>query len=164
MRISRRSKLLLVGATVAGLLVGGAAIASNMGFKLIFKLLHEGTLSANDVAVSIPFNTPFQKAQDIFLAVPEGDISSVTRLNPSDGTQTIWFPSPGTPAEDNFDIATGEGYQIRIPSGTDSSITLVGSHDPSFAYNFFVAGKEFLFSVPYHTVWVEAQDIFRATR
>lgn len=159
MRMSRRFKLLLGGFVVAGLLVGGVAVASNMGFKLVFDLTHTGSLPANDFSVSIPFNTPFGNAQDIFLAAPGA--SQVARLNSATNTFTVWFPAAGQ-GPNNFSVAKGEGYMIRIPNGTSTSITLVGSNDPSFTYNFNIAGRDYLISIPYNTTWQVAQDLYKA--
>lgn len=159
MRISRNIKLLLGGFVVAGLLVG-VVYASNMGFKLVFGLAHTGGLPANDFSVSIPFNTPFNVANDIYQAAPGA--AFVARLNAASNTFTIWVPLPGNFAN-NFPVAKGEGYLIRIPGGTSTSITLVGSHDPAFTYNFNIAGRDFLISIPYHTTWQVAQDLYKAT-
>jgi hypothetical protein len=126
-----------------------------MGYKLVFQLAHTGTLTANDFSVSVPFNTPFATANDIFQAAPGA--SFVARLNASSNTFTIWFPLQGNV---DFPVTKGEGYLIRIPSGTSTSITLVGSNDPAFTYNFNIAGRDFLISIPYSTTWQVAQDVF----
>jgi hypothetical protein len=151
--------LLLGGFAVAGLLVGSAVLASNFGFKLVYDLTHTGGLPANDFSVGPAFNSPFVNAQDIYQAAPGA--AFVARLNASSNTFTIWFPIAGN-AANNFSVAKGEGYLIRIPSGVSTSITLVGSHDPSFTYNFNIAGRDFLVAIPYHTTWQFAQDVFKA--
>jgi len=158
MRWPLKHKLLLAGVLLA-VVVGGVAVASNIGYKLVFPLVHSGGLLANDFSVSIPFNTPFNVAQDIYLAAPGATL--VARLNPSTNTFTVWVPVAGS-AANNFPVATGEGYLIRIPSGTSSSITLVGSNDPSYTYNFNIAGRDFLISIPYSTTWQVANDLFKA--
>jgi hypothetical protein len=159
MRWPLRHKLVLTGVALA-VVVAGVAFASNMGFKLVFGLAHTGGLPANDFSVSIPFNTPFNVANDVYQAAPGA--AFVARLNAASNTFTIWTPLPGNFAN-NFTLATGEGYLIRIPAGTSTSITLVGSHDPAFTYNFNIAGRDFLISVPYHTTWQVAQDLYKAT-
>ena len=158
MKRSRVFKLLAAGTVGAALLVGGFVIASNVGYKLIYPLAHSGTLPANDFQVSVPFSTPLLVANDLFLAAPGATL--VARLNAATNTFQAWFPGF---IGNNFPIVAPEGYIVRIPNGTSTSVTFVGAHNPAIVYNYNVANADFLVSIPYHTIWKTANDIFQAT-
>lgn len=159
MKRSRVFKLLAAGTVGAVLLVGGLVIASNIGYKLIFPLVFSGTLGANDFQVSVPFSTPLQTANDLLQAAPGA--TQVVRLNAATNTVQVWFPGF---FGNNFPIVAPEGYMIRMSSGAPAtSVTFVGAHDPAIVYNYNVANVDFLVSIPYHTTWKTANDIFQAT-
>jgi hypothetical protein len=160
MKRSRVFKLLAAGTVGAALLVGGFVIASNIGVKLIYPLNYSGTLNGNDFLVSLPFVSPLSIADDLLKAAPGA--TKVTRFDPSIPKFIVWFP--GVDAVNNFQIVPGEGYIISIPKETTtSSITFVGAHDPARVYNYNVSGLDFFVSIPYHTVWQDLDDIFKAT-
>ncbi len=159
MKRTRVFKLLAAGTVGAVLLVGGLVIASNIGYKLIYPLVYSGTLGANDFQVSVPFSTPLQDANDLLLAAPGA--SQVSRLNPATNTVQVWFPGF---FGNNFPIVAPEGYIIRLQdTALPTAVTFVGAHDPSIVYNFNKANADFLVSIPYHTTWKNANDIFQAT-
>ena len=158
MKRSRVFKFLAAGTVGAVLLVGGLVIASNIGVKLIYPLVYSGTLGANDFQVSVPFSTPLQTANDLLQAAPGA--SQVVRLNAATNTFQVWFPGF---IGNNFPIVAPEGYMIRLSPGGNTAVTFVGAHDPSIVYNYNVANADFLVSIPYHTTWKTANDIFQAT-
>jgi hypothetical protein len=158
MKRSRVFKLLAAGTVGAALLVGGFVIASNIGVKLIYPLVYSGSLLANDFQVSVPFSTPLQTANDLFQAAPGA--TQVAKLNAATNTVVIWFPGF---FGNNFPIVAPEGYLVRIPQFGNTSVTFVGAHNPSIVYNYNVANADFLVSIPYHTTWKKANDIFQAT-
>ena len=153
---TRLFKFLAVGTVGVALLVGGLVIASNIGYKFIYRLTHTGVLNANDFQVSIPYNTPLANAKALLDSALGA--TQVARLEPTSNTFESWaFQDPPVL---NFPILTGEGYIVRIPQFVTSSITFVGSHNPGTTVNFNVANTDFLSSVPYHTVWTVAKEMF----
>jgi hypothetical protein len=130
---------LVVGAVCVALLVGGVAVASNMGFKYV------ASVTANkSFNVALPWNNNYTNAQSL---LTDTGAVSVQRLTEAKVLQT-WS---GTGV--NFTITKAEGYILNAGAG-GLTPTLVGSHDPNFLVD-FPAGS-FNFGTPYHTTLTNA--------
>jgi hypothetical protein len=175
-----------IGITLGLVLVAGAALASNTGFKLNYGPLFfdpAGKLSNNNW-ISLPFF--FFPNGNVGIS-PQNANDWCTDLNgappPSTAkiTQIIRFDSlsdtPKTKGCSNtikvFDLVPGEGYSVK-PSGANMIIDIVGSHDDLYAPNkpgasklygplfFDPAGKlsnNNWVSVPYHSIANNANDL-----
>ena len=139
-----------LGLLVPGLLLG----ASNMGFK-VNRLLVGG----NSIKqwVSIPYRSPYHNADDILQRLMAGS-GTVTRYLPTFPASTeFWTGSLGT----NFAVMPGEGYELA-PTITIERL-IVGSHDASVVVpaGGFIANREYIMSIPYHSVSETADDLLR---
>lgn len=143
-----RTKVVLVLAAVFMLVVGGTAVASNMGFKITIPLAAGGYSNW----VSLPYYNSYTTAASIF-----GDITGCTQVsrwdNPS-GTYQSYTGGRGT----GFNVTPGEAYLIKVSSATDWIV--VGSHDPSLALTLSAGGASNWVSIPYHTTATTASGLF----
>lgn len=137
-------------AAVAGLalLVGGVAVASNMGFKFV------PNLTAGSNNLSIPWNNNYSNAQALLTDLRTGgDVTNVERLELGK-TFSTW---DGFGGGVNFPIVKSTGYVANIGTGPTTP-TVVGSHDPNFTVSLSSTGSHSL-SAPYHQTHSNAQDL-----
>ncbi len=149
--MKRNSKLwgLVAGAAIVALLVGGTAIASNMGFKFV------PNVGANSFFnLSLPWNNNYTAAKDLFNDLPGSQ--AVNKVN-SNGTQSSWFS--GAPSAQNYPIIKGEGYIVEAGASGVTTAVIVGSHDPNFTLS-FTAGQFFNAAAPYHQTFTRANELF----
>lgn len=155
-----RTKVLLTVAVVAMLALGGAVMASNMGFK-----------------ISIPFTA----GQPKYVSVPnyctvngvtiEGGTAVAANLRNelitagsggAAGQTPVYYYTGnawqryagGGIGQVNFTLAPGIGYQCVTTAGINWIV--VGSHNPSLSIS-FTAGQPKYVAVPYHTTSTTAQ-------
>lgn len=149
--MAKHTKLLLTGVLL--LAVGGAVIASNMGFKLVPNL----NQASKTFTISLPNNNNYATASSVFddINLSGCTANKIERIVPSAGAKArqIW-DGTGT----DFTIAKGDGYLLEVAASCTTWV-VVGSHDPAFQMN-FQANKETLTSVPYHTTALTANDLF----
>lgn len=149
--MKRNSKLwgLVAGAAIVALLVGGTAIASNMGFKFV------PNVGANTFFnLSLPWNNNYTAANGLFNDLPGS--ASVFKVN-ANASQTEW--NAGASSTQNFPVIKGEGYIVKAgPSGVTTAV-VVGSHDPNFTLN-FTAGNFFNAAAPYHQTFTRANELY----
>src|SRR5262245_24950486 len=158
--MAKHMKLWVLGALI--LVVGGTALASNMGFKLVPNI----NAGAQNFTLSLPINNNYTNAQSLFndlsASCPgalSGTGGKVERIVPSAGgkTRQTWSAAGGT----NFAIAKTEGYIVQTATGTTcTTAVIVGSHDPALAYSFATPSINYLVSIPYHTTAQNARDLF----
>ena len=150
--MAKHMKLWVVGALL--LAVGGAVVASNMGFKFV-----PNVQLNKDTTISLPLNNNYADANSVFTDIQGSGCTPVRvqRIVPSAGAKTkqTWSGS-GT----NFAIAKGEGYLV-VTSNNCTTWVIVGSHDPAYVYN-IQASKDTLVSIPYHTTATSADDIYQS--
>ena len=162
---------------VAAIGIGSLVVASNMGFKGKF------SFTANEKTwFSPPYHSPYQTANDLMLAINPGSGGVVQRTVATNPPSFQFWDSQaqvgnGLPA--NFVLNAGEGYEIR----SNASVTpvVVGSHNPFTALPLaqnglpanadagiplggstpagFVANRDYLISVPWHTTYLTAEDL-----
>lgn len=149
--MKRNSKLwgLVAGAAIVAMLVGGTAIASNMGFKFV------PNVGANSFFnLALPWNNNYTAAKDLFNDLPGAQ--TVNKVN-SNGTQLSWFA--GAPSAQNYAITKGEGYIVEAGATGVSTAVIVGSHDPNFTLS-FTAGTFFNAAAPYHQTFTRANELY----
>lgn len=151
------SKRRFVGVMLAALAVvlAGAALASNMGFKLNYTLIAAGN------PVPVPENTVNPNSQDGTneLALPDfrqtglgtakqlltdvgtaaGSISKFLRGNNSLCTYTAAKPFACTT---DFALNKGEGYRLKVNGSTNVQYIVVGSQDPTTPTVSFIAAGQ----------------------
>ena len=140
---------LLAGVAAVALMIGGTAVASNMGFKFVPNIA-----AGNFFNLSLPWFNNYTKANELFNDLPGAD--SVTKVN-ANGSKTDWFN--GAPFSQNFAIVKAEGYIVKAgPSGVTTAV-IVGSHDPNYTLT-FNAGEFFNAASPYHQTFTKANELF----
>lgn len=178
----RKSSRVTIGLSLVGaiiLVAGGAAIASNAGFKMNKPLVPAGAGLVGSNWTSIPYFSPYGA-----ILIPAGPNAgkpsvqgvcdglgmtvgsgSITTLNEVSGTFSAGIcGAVGTGAggtANQVELRAGKGLQIRDPNLTNAII--VGSHDPSLSLTIPAAGSgavgSFWLSVPYHSTWTNLQDV-----
>lgn len=141
-----KNRVLLVGAAVVILLIGSAAIASNMGFKISIPLAASG---ANNW-VSIPYYNSYTDATSIYT---DAVASQVSRWDNTAGALQTWT-GRGT----NFAVTPGEAYLLKVT--TAKNWIVVGSHNPSLAISLVASGANNWVSVPYHKTATDASTLY----
>jgi hypothetical protein len=140
---------LLVWAAVVLLLVGSAAIASNMGFKINIPL----TSGVNSY-VSIPYYNSYTTAATLRNDINAG-IGGTATVYGYNGTLWQRYAGGGL-GQVNFNVTAGQGYGV-LPAVTGNWI-LVGTHNPTLALA-FTSGVNNYVSVPYHTTATTAATL-----
>ena len=164
--IKLKSLHLSVAVVLAAALIlaaGGAAVASNMGFKMN-KGLVANTATSGQNWVAFPYNNPYgtiknfcnQTGLPSSLAAP----ITITQVNPANN-----IASSVTCLNANLQTLPTDCTGIRVvvaPAANVSSIIIVGSHNPTKSCtvpaNTATSGQ-FWFNVPYHTTAVTAKDL-----
>ncbi len=155
MRSIARSSAHRLAALALGLalLAASVPLASNMGFKLTPNI---GPNQAYNMA--LPWNNNYVWGSDVMNDIRDagGSIVRITKILPN-GKYLDWFD--GAPPNNNFHALKSEAYILRTGPGGITTWTVVGSHDPSFAFT-FNAGKSFNASPPYHQIFTKASQLF----
>jgi hypothetical protein len=170
---SRLTVAVLVAAAIL-IAAGGAAIGSNMGFKLNkpIAFIPTGPTSAKgDNWTSFPFNNPYGTAGQF---CSQTGITSTGAVTAPKAAITIVNPVTGSASSCTCGTSTcnatnlptdGRGIRIRQPNvvGAPTSIIIVGSHNPTLGVTVPKSGAgaigDFWFSVPYHTTAVSFNDL-----
>lgn len=143
----RKARGWLTGLTGVALLLGGFALASNMGFKFVPNIAAGGGFN-----LSLPWNNNYNTAKDLFDDISPQKVAKVE----SDSTFTEWF-GPGGGVD--FPVAKGEAYFVTASSSGALTPVIVGSHDPNYTMS-FTGGEGFNASAPYHQTLSSAKDLF----
>lgn len=140
---------LVAGIAVVALVVGGLAVASNMGFKFVPNMPSDASYN-----LSLPWNNNYSKAEDLRKDLANyGTVKRVSKFN-SDATLSSWDGNPGS---NNFAIQKGEAY-IVVTGSNGLQPVIVGSHDPNFTIS-IAANQSFNASAPYHQTLSKAEDL-----
>lgn len=161
-RTSRPTVAVLVAAALI-LMVGGAAVASNMGFKMNKPLVKVATGQTGNNWTSIPYHNPYGTINGfctqtglVSTGVTRTSITTKNYVTDTEGFRTYNCGStaPVPPA-----LVPGKAIQIRQPNiaAATTSIIVVGSHNSGQPITFTEA-LDAWFSVPYHTTWVNTND------
>jgi len=168
-----KSHFTLVAILVAVTMVvaGSVAIASNTGFKANKAMQAAGAGQIGNTWLSIPFFNPYGNIGTF--CAQTGLVSagltraSVTFFDPGTGVATV--VTCGTGAALAQPIVPGLGIRVRnagtVALPPPANIIIVGSHNPSLSIVVpdtsvpAPAIGNYLFSVPYHTTAVSANDL-----
>lgn len=146
-------------AALAGiaLLLGGVAVASNMGFKFVPDM--PVAAGGNAYNLSLPWNNNYTDASSLFNDIAVyGPVQRVTRFE-ANSTLTSWLgPGSGTT---NFALTKGQAVIVYAGlAGGNLRPVIVGSHDPNFTFTF--SPGAFDASAPYHQTYTNAAGVFDA--
>jgi hypothetical protein len=166
---------LAVVATVAAILIaGGAAIASNAGFKLNKGITLAGAGQVGDNWISLPYYQPYGTIGGF--CTQTGLSSTGGALVPKAGVVEVdpltGAPSPftcGSAGAAARNLIAGRGYRVRQPNvaGAPTSLIIVGSHNPGLQLHIEDAGNgtagDNWISPPYHTTAVSFNDFCQSS-
>jgi hypothetical protein len=168
---SSRLAVAILAVAAVIMVAGGAAIASNMGFKLNKPIVFAGTGQIGNNWTSIPYNNPYgnvgQFCSQTGLTSTGTSRAVVSQLNPSTGLFSNPLCGTSTANATALPLVPGGGARIRQPSqtGAPSNIIIVGSHNPTLVVSVpdtdpsnAQIGNTW-FSVPYHTTAVTVNDL-----
>ena len=152
--MTKRVKLLWVMGAIL-LAVGGAALASNMGFKFVPNI---ATADPDIYEISIPLNNNYTDLASIFNDINASagcSAAGVTVFAP-DQSQCSWTGSFSC----NQAYTAGTGVRVST-YGTCTGWVIVGSHNPSFAFSFGLADPNIYdVSLPYHTTKTDLAGLY----
>jgi hypothetical protein len=158
-----RTKILVILAAAAMLLMGITAMSSNMGFKISIPLYTTGVGHSGANWVSLPFYNSYTTASVAF-----ADIPNCGELDLYDDSVDGYRVYDGVFNTDDFPIATGgtqvNGNALLVKVTADGNWVVVGSHAPSLAVNLYTtmaghSGANWQ-SIPYHTNKASASTLF----
>ena len=163
LKSSRPMVAVLVAAALI-LAVGGAAVASNMGFKMNKPLVKVATGQTGNNWTSIPYHNPYGTINGfcsqtglVSTGITRSSITTKNYVTDTEGFKTYncGQTTPLPPA-----LVPGKMFQIRQPNiaAATTSIIIVGSHNTGQTIT-FTEGLDAWFSVPYHTTWVTTNDL-----
>lgn len=153
--MAKHMKLMGVAGAIL-LAIGGTAMASNMGFKIVPNLALQ---DPNVYEISIPLNNNYTDLKSIFDDIgtncPNG-ASSVTHFAP-DQSSCTW----NGPFSCSNPLAGGQAVRVTVAVTGCATWVIVGSHNPSFVYTFpLVDPNIYEISVPYHTTRTNIRELF----
>ena len=157
--MTKRMKLLWVAGAVL-LAVGGAAMASNMGFKFVPNIAN-GAPAVYDI--SIPLNNNYTTLRSIFDDINASagcSAAAVINFNNSPiGTGSCTWAGPFT-CDSTYH--KGESVWVKVAASTScTGWVVVGSHDPSFQFSFTQnQPARYEVSVPYHTTETSLASLY----
>jgi hypothetical protein len=141
-----RHKGLIALLAGAALIVGGFAVASNMGFKFVPDIA-----AGNAFNLSLPWNNNYTDAESLRSDLGADQVTQVDTAS----NFISWLGSTGT----NFDILPKEAYIAFAPEANGIQPVVVGSHDPNATID-FAAGEFQNLSAPYHQTLTTAAELF----
>ena len=131
----------------AALLIGGVAIASNMGFKYTTDIQADESFN-----LSLPWNNNYTTAEDLRTDLGADRVSKVR----TDATFQNWFPGS---FGNNFDTVAKEAYVVTA-GGTAIQEHVVRSHDPTATID-LTADEAKNVAAPYHQTLTTANELFQ---
>jgi hypothetical protein len=150
------------------LVTGGAAVASNMGFKMNKPLAQAALGSTSQRGnnwTSIPYHNPYQTVGG--LCTQTGLLSTgvqgrtIVRTKNYNAVNSGFLSfTCGTAGANAQALIQGKHLEIRPFAGvanSPTSIIIVGSHNSGQQIT-ITEGQDYWLSVPYHTTWVTTND------
>lgn len=164
---SRPTVAVLVAAALI-LVMGGVAVASNMGFKMN-KPLVQGTIGSTSQTgnnwTSIPYHNPYGNigglcSQTGLLSSGTTGRAIVTTKNYNTFNEGFRTFTCGTAGATGQALIPGKMLQIRafVAANSPTSIIIVGSHNSGQQID-ITEGQDYWFSVPYHTTAVDSNTL-----
>lgn len=137
------------------LVVAGAAVASNMGFKFTANI---ATGDPDIYDVSIPLNNNYTSLQGIYddISASSGCTASSVTIFAPDQSSCSWIGAGSCNAPYN----PGKGIRVTT-AGACTAWIIVGSHNPSFLYSFPTVDPDIYdIALPYHTTRTTTETLF----
>lgn len=137
------------------LVVAGAAVASNMGFKFTANI---ATADPDIYDISIPLNNNYTSLQAIFddINASAGCAAAGVTIFSPDQSTCAWIGAGSC----NAPYLPGQGIRVST-LGPCTAWVIVGSHNPSFIYNFALADPNIYdIALPYHTTRTTTETLF----
>jgi hypothetical protein len=171
--LNRKSPHLTLAVLVTAAVIvmaGGAAIASNAGFKInmsIHPFPAGPTTTVGDNWISLPNFNPYTTVAGLCsqTGLASGIVkATITTINPANGNATS--VQCGTAAANTTNLIAGRGYRVRQPASVTPppfSVIIVGSHNPALQIHLEdlvgngPTGSNWI-AIPYHTTAVSFQD------
>jgi hypothetical protein len=156
-------KVFIVGMVL--LLAISGIIASNMGFKLNYRLEGAAAPGSNSGTntLGLPYNrqTGLLTANNLITDMGLANVANMQDFVEATDSFNIYTGRKGTPSPD-FNLEAGKAIFVKMNAGIDYIV--VGSHDPSMAISLDASGAGSnsgtnFFSVPYHTTAATANDM-----
>ena len=144
-----KTKVVLLVAVMLVLMIGTAAFASNMGFKINIALSAGGYSNW----VALPLYNSYTDASSVW-----ADLTNPSQISRWDNASGAYQTYTGSARSTNFTLNKGEGIVIKVSSA--ENFIVVGSHDPSFAYSLAAGGYSNWVAVPYHETATDASGIW----
>ncbi len=148
---------------LAALTTGGAILASNMGFKLNYRLngpASAGGLGTGKNLLSLPYfrQASIDSAYDLMRDIGDGSIDpvvSISRFDTGHDLFQVYTGRMGSPLSVPFALVAGEGVFVQMASNVNYIV--VGSHDPSRVIELRSAGDgsatgKNVFAPPYNVL------------
>jgi hypothetical protein len=132
-----KTKVLFIAAAVLVLVIGTAAIASNMGFKISIPLT-----AGYSNYISVPYYNSYTTDNSMYSDIT--GCTKVARWNNATGAIQNYLGGRTS----LFNITAGEAYITTVSASTNWIV--VGSHNPSLAVT-LTAGYSNYLAAPYHT-------------
>ena len=158
---SRHSVLAALLVVAVILVAGGAAIASNAGFKFNMPIVQSsgvGGLQGHNW-VGLPYFNPYADRDALCASCGLADFTaSITTISTTGAvSQQQCSAAPAA-------LIPGEGIRIIQPAGGPENCIIVGSHNPSLAIGVPGPGAtagagKFWFAVPYHATATTRNDL-----
>ncbi len=156
-------KVFILG--MVALLAISGIVASNMGFKLNYRL--ESSAAAGSLSGTNTLGLPYNKQTGIVTAfnligdIGPTNVASVSNFIESTDGFAVYTGAKGSPDPD-FPLEEGKAVFVKMTTGVDYIV--VGSHNPSQAISLDAAGAGSnsgtnFFAVPYHTTAGTAFDL-----
>lgn len=162
----RAAAIVAVVAAVALLVCSGGIVASNMGFKVRYRLVAggggESASGTNYIGLPYVPKPGMVTVRDLFKDI--GVAQSIFHQK-IDGAFEGYTFGGGSIPPNGWNLIPGEGLIVKV--GVESQYRLVGSHDPTVAVELSGgnhpggASGTNLIAVPYHTTAQNARELFR---
>ncbi len=151
---------------VAILVAGGAAVASNMAFKLNKPLAAPSGANANigKCWTSLPYFNPYPTTRDLCTQLGLASTATLQAINPQTGVVSPLNQTCLGANTSPIALVSTRGVRV-VATSTTPSVIIVGSHNPAQALTLYAPsgsnaniGKNWV-SVPYHTTAVTQRDL-----
>ncbi len=167
--MSKRNVFVAVAAAVCFVAAAGGLLASNMGFKLNYRLTSSaatGGVGTGKNTLSLPYirQAGLNDARQLMLDIGGGSITPVAYVARYNEATDLFVPftgrlGSGTP----FALQAGEGYLVAMNANTN--YVVVGSHDPAHVTSLDApgapgTGKNF-YAPPYNIVAANALQLMQ---
>jgi hypothetical protein len=164
----RLARVIVLVVVAVVCLIAGGAIASEMGFKLVYCLEGVGEDSASGTNyVALPYvpHDGLVTARDLFLDIG-GSIQQLNRYDRESGGFDFYSVAGTNLPPNGWQLVPGEGYIVKIGAADTPVYRILGSHDSTVELTLLgatspdsAAGINYV-ALPYHTTAANARELF----